>query len=79
MEKTYTVFGRVYEESESILAARALTASFLNICAYAGIDHGNDGAAWRESFNNWTDSLCKGGQICDAAYNDLCPIGTQFE
>lgn len=79
MEKTYTIFGRVYEESESILAERALTASFLETWADTGIDHGNDGAAWRESFNNWADSLCRDGQICDAAYNDLCPIGTQFK
>lgn len=79
MEKTYMVFGRVYEESESILAERALTASFLETCADMGIDHGSDGAAWRESFNDWTDSLCQNGQICDAAYSDLCPIGTQFE
>lgn len=79
MEKTYAIFGREYEESESILAERALTAAFLETWDEMGIDHGNDGAAWRESFNNWTDSLHCGGQICENAYSDLCPVGTQFD
>ncbi len=30
----------------------------------------NDRAALDEAFNNWTDSLCKSGQISERAYNN---------
>lgn len=79
MEKMYTIFGREYEESESVLAERALTAAFLDMMQECGVDYGDDSAAWRETSNDWTDGLNRNGDICDAAYNDLCPIGSQFD
>ena len=32
----------------------------------------DDTVALDEAFNNWTDSLCKGGEICDSVYNGVC-------
>jgi len=29
-----------------------------------------DGPMWRETWNNWTDSLCKDGQISDWQYSN---------
>jgi hypothetical protein len=78
-EKTFTIFGREFEAAESILAERHLTKCFLDMCAEFGIDHGDDSAAWREDFNNWTDSLNRNGDICDSAYDSLCPIGRMFD
>lgn len=30
----------------------------------------SDGPMRREAFNNWTDSLCKDGEICDDTYDE---------
>lgn len=35
-----------------------------------GDTFGDDEPALREAFNNWTDGLCKGGDLSDDAYND---------
>jgi hypothetical protein len=78
-EKTYTVFRREFDESESILAERYLNQFFSAFCDDCGINFGHDGAAWRECFNNWTDSANRNGDICDSAYSDLCPIGARFD
>lgn len=32
----------------------------------------DDSIAIRETFNNWTDALCKDGEITEQQYNDLC-------
>lgn len=32
--------------------------------------------AMSEAFNNWTDSLCKDGEIHPAQYNKYCYVGT---
>lgn len=79
MENTYRLFGREYDESESILAERALTAAFMDMLQECGVDYGNDSPAWRESFHNWKDGLHRDGDICDNACNDLCAIGAQFD
>ncbi len=78
-EPAYIVFGREFEDCESILAERYLNQFFSEFCDDLGIDYGDDGAAWRECFNDWTDSANSNGDICDAAYSDLCPIGARFE
>lgn len=35
----------------------------------------NDSPAMNESFNNWTDSLCKEGEIHPEQYNAYCYVG----
>lgn len=35
----------------------------------------DDGPAIAESFNNWTDSLCKDGEIHPEQYNQYCYVG----
>lgn len=34
----------------------------------------SDEIALDEAFNNWTDSLCKGGELCEYAYNNIAGI-----
>lgn len=74
---TYVICGRAYEGAEE--SERVLSSLFFDMCRDLGIDCGQDSAAWRECFNDWTDALNKDGLICDAAYNDLCPLGEQFQ
>lgn len=38
----------------------------------------NDGPMFRETFNNWTDSLCKGGELHDLQYHEYGYVG-QYE
>lgn len=73
----YEISGKGFDDKDS--AERFLTALFVDMCFDLEIDLGNDSAAWRESFNNWTDSLHRDGLICDSSVNDLCPIGERFE
>ena len=35
----------------------------------------DDSVAFNESFNNWTDSLCKDGDISQDVYNNVCYVG----
>ncbi len=35
----------------------------------------NDKPAMRELFNNWTDSLCKGGEMHSEQYDNYCYVG----
>jgi len=35
----------------------------------------DDEVAMSEAFNNWSDSLCKDGEIHPAQYNDYCYVG----
>jgi hypothetical protein len=35
----------------------------------------DDEPAMNEGFNNWTDSLCKDGEIHEWQYNNYCYIG----
>jgi len=74
----YTIFGRTFDESESLLAERYLTRIFLDAMADCGIDHGDDSAAWRTDFSSVTDGWNRDGEICGSAYNDLCPVGSIF-
>ena len=69
-ETVFQVFGRDFDESDSPLAERFLTETFW---ANFGRDsYGDDEVMRNEDFNNWTDSLCKNGDICDDSYNELC-------
>ena len=74
---TYVICGRSYEGAEE--SERVLSSLFFDMCRDLGIDYGQDHVAWRECFNDWTDSLCKDDLICEASYKDLCPIGERFE
>lgn len=74
--KTYVIHGKEHDCEE---AERYLSALFCDMASDLGIDYGDDAAAWREFFNDWTDALCKDGIICENSYNDLCPIGERFE
>ena len=38
-----------------------------------------DGPAFREAFNNWTDGLCKDGEISDETYDRLVYVGKYEE
>jgi hypothetical protein len=73
----YTINRREYDDRDD--AERHLSALFFDMCADVGIDFGDDAPAWRECFNNWTDAMNKDGALCDAAYQDLCPVGACFE
>lgn len=35
----------------------------------------DDEPAMSEAFNNWSDALCKGGEIHPQQYNDYCYVG----
>ena len=35
----------------------------------------DDGPMFREEFNNWTDSLCKDGELHELQYNEYCYVG----
>lgn len=35
----------------------------------------NDEPAMSEAFNNWSDSLCKDGEIHPAQYSEYCYVG----
>ena len=35
----------------------------------------NDEPAMAEGFNNWTDNLCKDGELHPEQYNDYCYVG----
>ena len=35
----------------------------------------DDGPMMREWFNNWTDGLCKDGELHERQYNDYCYVG----
>ena len=39
----------------------------------------NDSIAISEFFNNWTDSMCKGGEIHGEQYNEYCYVGKYSE
>jgi len=51
-------------------ASAALSGMFDEMCAELRADYGNDTIARNEDFNNWTDTLCKDGEICDDTYNE---------
>lgn len=53
-------------------AEAILTAMFWD--TFNRADFGDDIPMKRETFNNWTDALCKDGTICDDAYDQLCMI-----
>lgn len=76
MAKKYLINGRDVEGVRN--AERHLTALYDDMCADLDIDYGNDAAAWREDFHQWKDSLHRDGSICDAACDDLCPVGEKF-
>jgi hypothetical protein len=46
---------------------------------FSNIDFGNDLGMIRETFNNWTDGLCKDGVIHDEQYNYYTYIGKHSE
>lgn len=75
--ETYNICGRDVDGIEN--AESHLSALFFDMCSECEVDFGDDSVAWRDFFNNWTDMLNKDGLLCDAGYNDLCPIGDQFE
>ena len=74
---TFSISGREYDDVDTV--ERQLSALFIDMCNELGIDHGDDAVAWRTDFNNWTDSLCKAGLICEQSYDQLCPVGDRFE
>ncbi len=37
----------------------------------------NDERMINEAFNNWTDGLCKGGELHDLQYNKYCYLGDE--
>ena len=39
----------------------------------------NDSVAISEFFNNWTDSMCKGGEIHGEQYDEYCYVGKYSE
>ena len=39
----------------------------------------NDEPAMSEAFNNWTDMLCKDGEIHPEQYNNYCYVGNYAE
>lgn len=76
MAKKYNICGKSVEGIRN--AERHLTALYDDMCHDIEIDYGKDSAAWRECFHNWKDSLNRNGLLCDAACNDLCPVGDKF-
>lgn len=67
-ETCYKVFDRVVDTIEE--ADEILRPMFYDILRDAGVTVGADEIADNEGYNNWTDSLCKDGSICDDTYND---------
>lgn len=74
---SYKMWNREFDgkgEAESFL-----TAMFVDMCQDLEIDFGNDAAAWRGFFNDWTDDIHRDGIICDDSVQYLCPVGDRFE
>lgn len=68
----YRIGDKTFDEDEQPQAEKLLTTMFWE--AFSPSDFGDDDTMKREAFNNWTDSLCKDGEICDDAYDQLCLI-----
>jgi hypothetical protein len=58
--------------SEQELSERFDSEVLPSVIAEYGED---DEPAINESFNNWTDSLCKDGEIHPEQYNSYCYVG----
>jgi hypothetical protein len=68
----YVIHGKEFEEDESHLAEKYLTGVFWSMFDESQREElESDQIAMRESFANWTDSLCKDGDICQDSYNSL--------
>jgi len=68
---TYTIFGSEYENE--IEASEDLTRFFVDMIDECAPDFPKwDIPATNETFNNWTDGLCKDGEICTDTYNEIC-------
>lgn len=39
----------------------------------------DDNIAIREAFNDWSDSLCKDGEIHESQYNTYCYVGSHAD
>lgn len=68
----YRVRGEVYDDSDA--AAEVLRKEFWEMARECGGAEyvetlKNDRPARAEAFNNWTDALCKDGEICDDVYS----------
>lgn len=68
---TYTLFGVEYDDIDDLNEKLAET-----FWGTFGDNFRTDEVAKRETFNNWTDSLCKGDELCDQGYNDCDLIYT---
>jgi len=70
--KVYVIHGIEFAEEDSMWAEKYLTECFWQMfdeTQRAELE--SDRIAMRESFANWTDCLCKDGDICQDSYNDL--------
>lgn len=62
--------GGIADESE--LSKRFDEEVLPSVIAEYGED---DEPALNEAFNNWTDMLCKDGELHDVQYNEYCYVG----
>jgi hypothetical protein len=68
----YVIHGVEYQEDDTDAAEKYLTESFWGMFDESQrAELESDRIAMRESFANWTDALCKDGDICQDSYNDL--------
>ncbi len=71
-----------YAEDNNLISSEdELSMQFDNDIAPLVIEqYGKDDIpAMSEAFNNWTDSLCKGGDLHDVQYNNYCYVGLYSE
>ena len=74
--KIYRVFGVDYSAEDSPQAETFLRDIFEGIFDESPEQLENlkqDKIALREAFANWSDIMCKNGEICEDSYNELDP------
>ena len=76
-ESTLELVESIAEVEALISNEQALSDLFDEEVAQHVIDQygEDDEVAMSQAFNNWSDSLCKGGEIHKSQYNDYCYVG----
>lgn len=65
----YELRGRLYDDVDTLTAK--LRTEYRDYLEELGVKIGADEVADNEGFNNWTDGLCKGGEICEDTYREM--------
>lgn len=62
-----------------ISSEEELSQRFEEECGEYLAEHADDGPWLRGAFNDWTDGLCKDGELHEEQYNSYCYVGSMFD